>query len=127
MRHIQKIFPFVVLGVFAGCHGSLDVGSVELASLVCSNSNTRLLAGQHINVGTIQVTQDEQYLCVSFQISDSAWYIKETHLALAASPDLLPQNGSGNPQVGPFPYKHTGLHTQSDLFCVDYTTACAAT
>jgi hypothetical protein len=99
------------------------VGSVDLASLVCSNSATRLLAGQDINVGTIQVTQDEQYLCVSFQITDSAWYIEETHLALAASPDLLPQTGSGNPQVGQFPYSHTGLHAQSDLFCVDYAAA----
>lgn len=120
---IKHASLFVALGFVAGCETGLTMGSLGQETLVCSNSGTNLMAGQSINVGTVNVTQTEGDLCVEFVITDPEWYITETHLAIATDPDLLPQTGSGNPQVGQFPYSDSGLHTQSSLFCIDYVAA----
>ena len=123
MNQFHKTTLLGVAAILAACQQAPKLDSQSLANTVCSNSTTRLMAGQSINVGTVAVTQDEQFLCVDFQITAPSWSIQETHLAIATSPDLLPQTGSGNPQPGQFPYKHTGLNVQQDTFCIDYVAA----
>lgn len=60
------------------------------------------MAGQHINVGSVVVSNDAQNLFVTYTSTDG-WKIKQTHLYVGAC-ELMPVNGGGNPQVGKFPY-----------------------
>lgn len=64
-----------------------------------------LMAGQHIDVGSVTVTLDGNSVIVTYT-TDGDWEIQETHLYVG---DLngLPTNGGGNPKIGQFPYKDT--------------------
>ena len=63
---------------------------------------TTLLAGQHINVGTLTISNDKENLYVTYTVSGN-WWLSETHLYVG-SKDNLPLNGGGNPKIGHFPY-----------------------
>ena len=103
-----------------GYHSVATAGVQEPPSALCGVSSTRLVAGQSIDIGTVQVTQQATELCISFGITRDDWYLTETHVAIAATAAELPQNDAENPQIGNFPYHHTGLHSQFDQHCVDY-------
>ncbi len=124
MNHTAKLLlvAAVATPLATACHADLESGSASW-EIICSSSETRLMAGQSIDVGTVEVTQDETLLCVTFDTTGTDWYITENHLALAGTVEELPQTGSGNPQVGQFPYSRTNLDTQTDTHCVDYVAA----
>lgn len=63
-----------------------------------------LLAGQHIDVGTVTVVNDEDSLRVTIDTRGTGWVLTESHFGVALSLEDLPQTGSGNPQVGKFEY-----------------------
>lgn len=62
-----------------------------------------LCAGQHIDAGTVTVYNDLDTLFVRFD-TIPGWSMSETHVAVACTLEELPQNKSGNPVVGHFPY-----------------------
>jgi hypothetical protein len=64
-----------------------------------------LFAGQTIDVGTVTIANDGQGLCVTYNTTGS-WYITESHLDIALSPEEIPQTNSGNPRPGQFSYSH---------------------
>ncbi len=66
--------------------------------------NTRLMAGQNIEVGSVSVIENGTNLEVTYTITDPNWTIVETHL-YTGDCGQQPMNGQGNPQVGRFPYK----------------------
>ena len=70
----------------------------------CKPTVTNLIAGQHINVGTVTAWDDGAYLYVRYSTTDG-WVLTETHLAVAASLDEIPQTKKGNPKVGKFSYR----------------------
>lgn len=80
------------------------------------------LAGQHISVGSVTVANDEGQLCVEIQL-EGGWVLEETHVAIALSPEEIPQTGSGNPQVGKFAFsaEHNPPVTAFD-HCLDLAT-----
>jgi hypothetical protein len=70
---------------------------------------TDLIAGggnpkSAIDVGDVLVWNDCNYLYVQYVITDPNWCITETHLAVATSPDDIPQTKKGNPIPGQFEY-----------------------
>lgn len=65
---------------------------------------TDLIAGQHIDVGEVQIWNDADYLYVKYIIDDEEWCITETHLHVATDPGLIPQK-NGNPIPGKFDYE----------------------
>lgn len=69
----------------------------------CKPTVTDLIAGQHINVGTVTAWDDGAYLYVKYSTKDG-WVLTETHLAVATSLDGIPQTKKGNPIPGKFPY-----------------------
>lgn len=78
-----------------------------LASTVCGTPTiTTLFAGQTINAGSVQVSNDATNLYVEYTTIDG-WRLSETHLAIATTLAGIPQTKSGNPKVGNFPYKRT--------------------
>jgi hypothetical protein len=63
-----------------------------------------LIAGQHIDVGTVTVTNTETEILVTYQTSGD-WMIKETHLDVELTYSGLDTNKKGNPIPGKFTYK----------------------
>lgn len=72
----------------------------------CPAESTRLLAGQHIEIGSVTVEEDEDSLHVTYTTTGD-WYMSETHLHVAEDCDDIPQTRSGNPQVGNFQFSDT--------------------
>ena len=89
------------------------VGLPTTADDIChkgSSYETRLMAGQTIEVGTVTVWIDSDSLHVEYEITAEGWYITETHLALAVvdvctdCPGDIPTTKSGNPKNGQFAF-----------------------
>lgn len=77
--------------------------------------STRLIAGQHIDVGTITITNDASNAYVRYE-TDGTWAIGETHLDVTTSPEQLKQTKKGNAIAGQFTY-----HTSHDPAVYDVT------
>lgn len=72
---------------------------------VINTETYTLFAGQNINVGNLEVTNDEDNLYVTYSLSAN-WYLNETQLYIGYLEDM-PTNNGGNPQIGLFPFKTT--------------------
>lgn len=74
----------------------------------CTPTEVTLFAGQTINSGTVSVTNDADFIYVTYT-STNGWKITQTHLYVGECA-LIPVNNPGNPMPGQFPYKttHTG-------------------
>lgn len=86
----------------------MTIGLTPVAGMAQSScgefTETALIAGQNIPVGTVVVENDEQYLYVTYQ-TDGNWLITETHLDIATRPEDLKQTSKGNAIPGQFAYK----------------------
>ena len=71
-----------------------------LAAPVYGASDVSMCAGQSMDIGTIDVTNNDNYIYVSFVVEEPGWYLAETHVAV----DVIPTNKSGNPVPGQFLY-----------------------
>ena len=72
----------------------------------CLPVEVTLLAGQTMNAGTITVTNDAEYVYVTYATTNG-WVLSATHLYVGDCA-LIPVNNPGNPIPGQFPY--TGTH-----------------
>ena len=68
----------------------------------------KLMAGQHIVAGVLQVWVADGTLYVKYDVSDYGNLISETHLAVETEADKIPHNNAGNPKIGNFEF--TGNH-----------------
>ena len=75
------------------------------------------LAGQHIDVGKIIVSNDETNLYVTYDLQKGNWWLVETHLYVGTYKDI-PFTGGGNPKIGHFPYHGDHGSTQSYTFTI---------
>jgi len=64
---------------------------------------TKLIAGQHIEAGSLSVWVQDGTLMVKY-IANPGVLIAETHLAVEQSADAIPHNKTGNPKIGNFEY-----------------------
>ena len=72
----------------------------------CPPTEVTLVAGQTINSGTVSVTNDADYIYVTYTTAPG-WYLTQTHLYVGEC-GLIPTNNPGNPMPGQFPY--SGSH-----------------
>jgi len=80
-----------------------------------------LIAGQHIDAGSVSVSNTETTLTVTYQAT-GGWAITETHLDVATSYNGLYTNKAGNPQPGKFRYKTEHPAPVSEVtFTIDAT------
>jgi len=76
----------------------------EIAENSCADpKETVLYAGQHIKVGKVLISNDEDMLYVTYDVNDTKWWLKETHLYVGDI-ENAPFGSSGNPKIGHFPY-----------------------
>lgn len=94
----------------------LQVEILDNSVLIAADEGPRksvdLIAGQHIEVGSVSVALEDlvgnddvvDTLSVTYDTQDG-WYLQETHLFVATleEPDM-PANKKGNPKIGNFPY-----------------------
>lgn len=96
---------------------TLDVqiikGGFQVAVDGLKNQSADLIAGQHIDVGSVSVELvDLVYddgvvdtLSVTYDTEDSGWYLDQTHLWVESEEyPVIPANKKGNPKIGNFPY-----------------------
>lgn len=65
--------------------------------------DTELIAGQHMDVGIVEVSESGDYLYVLFTIEEDDWYLMETHVDITTD-GSFPLTKSKNPKVGQFEY-----------------------
>ncbi len=68
----------------------------------CTSTTVTLIAGQHINAGTVTVTNDEDFIYVTYTTANG-YKLRQTHLYVGNC-GLIPVTRSGNPVPGQFPY-----------------------
>ena len=97
--------------VLAGCSLLSNIGqapTIEQSGMINltkgGSSEIPLIAGQNIDVGEVQVYNDDTYLYIKYIIDEPGWYLTETHLHVACSEEDIPQNKKGNPTPGKFMY-----------------------
>ncbi|MHA2105912.1 MAG: hypothetical protein ACW981_21000 [Candidatus Hodarchaeales archaeon] len=66
-------------------------------------TESELIAGQHIEVGVVKITNDEDNIYAKYTTSGD-WVITELHLHIADGLEGIPQTKSGNPKVGHFEF-----------------------
>jgi len=77
---------------------------------------TTLYAGQHIDIGTITVSNNEMNLFVTYEVNGN-WWLSESHLYVG-SKDEIPITDKGNPKIGHFPYHGDHDLTQTYTFTI---------
>lgn len=81
--------------------------SVEADESSCSDPVERTIyAGQHMEVGKLEVSNSIDHLYVTYDVSSQNGTLKEIHLFVGDKDDI-PFNKSGNPMIGHFPYSVT--------------------
>ena len=68
----------------------------------CVPTTVMLMAGQTINAGTVTVSNDANYIYVTYTTANG-WVLTQTHLYVGDCA-LIPVNNPGNPIPGQFPY-----------------------
>jgi len=69
-------------------------------------STIDLIAGQHIDSGDIEITNDGDNLIISISTQDG-WSLSESHVSVEASEEDIPQTKKGNPKPGQFEYSES--------------------
>jgi hypothetical protein len=77
----------------------------------CPATTVTLVAGQHYNAGSVKVTNDADYIYVTYT-AENGYLLTQTHL-FAGACNAVPVNNSGNPMPGMFPYKTTHSYATS--------------
>jgi hypothetical protein len=110
MKKIFYLIPALLLAgiLFYACQENVNEPTqksenMRLYALAGNPDVYQLYAGQDIDVGEIQVWNDDQNLYVKYVVDATDWCLTETHLAVAYSLDDIPQK-NGNPIPGQFPY-----------------------
>jgi len=68
----------------------------------CTPTEVTLIAGQTIDAGTVTVSNDANYIYVTYTTT-GGWVLTQTHLYVGDCA-LIPVNNPGNPIPGQFPY-----------------------
>ncbi|WMW22309.1 hypothetical protein RE476_00375 [Methanolobus mangrovi] len=87
---------------------SIGFSGVAYANETNSAAVQILYAGQNIEAGTVNVSNDSEYIYITFETRDD-WVILETHLEVANSSAAIPATKSGNAIPGQFTYKNASL------------------
>lgn len=98
----------------------------------CGTTTWALTAGQHINVGTVTVSNDLDNIYITYALTDPTATFGTLHAWVGNDLLNVPANNQGTPVPGKFPYKPdaTGLTSYtitvpfSDLELVDAAFAC---
>jgi len=81
----------------------------------------KLLAGQTKDAGTVTVSNDEDYVYVTYE-TKNGYYINNAHLYVGSLQNA-PINNGGNPVLGSFPVIISGVPAQTTLITITFSAA----
>ena len=122
MKKFLLLFGVIAALAVSSCSDEQLIESSSDAELktgeaICGDAKVvDLIAGQHINVGTVTVSNDEENLYVTYETSGD-WYLTETHVYVGDEADI-PYNGAGNPRFGHFPYSESHNNLTSYTYSI---------
>lgn len=82
----------------------------------CPATTVDLIAGQFYNAGSVSVTNDADYIYVTYTTANG-YLLTQTHLYVGAC-NAIPVNNPGNPIPGQFPYASTHNYTNTYTYQV---------
>lgn len=85
----------------------------------CTPTVTTLIAGQTINAGNVTVTNDANFIYVTFNTANG-YVLSQTHLYVGDCA-LIPVNKPGNPIPGQFPYASAHSNLTSYTYQIPIT------
>ena len=95
-----------LMGRFLPQAPSALIGIARNAEFVCGDPSVQdLTAGQNIDIGSITISNDEDFLYVAFE-TDDPWVLGTTHVHVGFHIDDVPKAGNGQPIPGQFDYAH---------------------
>ena len=95
-----------LIGRFMPQAPSALIGMARDAEFVCGEPSVQdLTAGRSTLIGTITISNDEDFLYVTFQ-TDDPWVLGTTHVHVGFHIDDVPKAGNGQPIPGQFDYAH---------------------
>jgi len=118
MKKYLVIFTALAFG-FTSCEKeevAENTPSYRMTQLCGTTASTPLLAGQTMLAGNVTVSNDAEFLYVTYNTTGN-WRLKKTHLYVGAC-NAIPTNGGGNPKIGLFPY--TAAHNISSTTTYTY-------
>ncbi len=74
----------------------------DAGGTTCPTTTVTLIAGQTINAGNVSVTNDANFIYVTYSTANG-YVLTQTHLYVGSCA-LIPTNNPGNPVPGRFPY-----------------------
>jgi hypothetical protein len=113
MAKFKNIFVLAAVLIIA-------MSTIVSADSTDNESNVKVLyAGQNIEAGTVNVSNDCQNIYVTYRMAGD-WILQETHLEIATSFEDIPVTKAGNPIVGHFTYKNGELPsgTTTDTYVI---------
>lgn len=99
---------------------NVDLDKVDYGNGNCPETIVTLFAGQHIDAGTITVTNDAENIYVTYSTANG-YLLTQTHLYVGAC-ENVPVNSQGNPVPGQFPYANTHNNITSYTYQVPIST-----
>ncbi len=120
----KHLFIIAAMAVaFTSCQKEEEVmdnaASLRFGEICGDEASTALMAGQHHLAGNVTVSNDADYLYVTYNATGN-WRIKKTHLYVGPCAGI-PTTGSGNPKIGHFPY--TADHNRPSVTTYTYAIA----
>ena len=113
----MKVKPFILFGLSVVLLFAAAAYAMSIKVKTTDNSGiytTRLIAGQHTDIGEVIVQADNTFLYIQYQIDlDNEYTLFNTHLWAGQDLAEMPVNRKGNPALGKFPYTATQLDTKS--------------
>ena len=123
MKNIVKItlLMIVALAVLAACDTNNEITQPSAAAQDASSDytivdarhwvtvfeqNYPIYAGQNIEVGTLQIINDQDYLYLNVYLNEG-WAATQSHIHIAGSLAGIPQNRKGIPIPGQFAYSES--------------------
>lgn len=96
-----------------------EVNNFEISKVnpeECTPTTVTLIAGQHINSGTVTVTNDASFIYVTYT-AENGYLLTQTHL-FVGNCAAVPVNSQGNPVPGQFPYGSNHNYATSFTYAV---------
>ena len=94
-------------------------GRTDLPGEGCPATEVTLFAGQTMNAGTVSVTNDSNYIYVTYNTANG-WLLTQTHLYVGDCA-TIPVNNPGNPIPGQFPYNTTHSNATTYTYQIPIT------
>lgn len=116
---MRNLFLIALLsfGLYSCSNEEVDLGTTNLDSQVANRIDTdcttilNLKAGQNFIAGTVTVTNDEDFVYVTYQ-TNSEWELNEVQLYVGLKAGI-PVNPNGSPKIGQFPINVTNLYQKT--------------